>query len=34
MNRLRLSAATAMFEHVTGPAAENPQRLGNNSTHR
>jgi mRNA interferase RelE/StbE len=28
MNRLPLSAATAMFEHLTGPVAENPQRLG------
>jgi mRNA interferase RelE/StbE len=28
MNRLPLSAAAAMFEHLTGPVAENPQRLG------
>ena len=28
MNRLPLSAATAMFEHLTGPVAENPRRLG------
>jgi mRNA interferase RelE/StbE len=28
MNRLPLAAATAMFEHLTGPVAENPQRLG------
>jgi mRNA interferase RelE/StbE len=28
MNRLSLSAATAMFEHLTGPVADNPQRLG------
>ena len=28
MNRLPLSAATAMFEHLTGPLAENPRRLG------
>ena len=28
MNWLPLSAATAMFEHLTGPVAENPQRLG------
>ena len=28
MNRLPLSAATAMFEHLTGPVAENPHRLG------
>ena len=28
MNRLPLPAATAMFEHLTGPVAANPQRLG------
>jgi mRNA interferase RelE/StbE len=28
MNRLPLAAATAMFEHLTGPVAENPRRLG------
>ena len=28
MNRLPLSAATAMFGHLTGPVAENPRRLG------
>ena len=28
MNRLPLSVATAMFEHLTGPVAENPRRLG------
>ena len=28
MNRLPLSAATALFEHLTGPVAENPHRLG------
>jgi mRNA interferase RelE/StbE len=28
MNRLPLSAAAAMFEHPTGPVAENPQQLG------
>ena len=27
-NRLPLPAATAMFEHLTGPVAENPRRLG------
>ena len=28
MNRLPLTAATALFEHLTGPVAENPHRLG------
>jgi mRNA interferase RelE/StbE len=28
MNRLPRSAPTAMFEHLTGPVAENPRRLG------
>ena len=28
LNRLPLSAATALFEHLTGPLAENPHRLG------
>ncbi|MBL8927228.1 MAG: type II toxin-antitoxin system RelE/ParE family toxin [Pseudonocardia sp.] len=28
MNRLPASAATALFEHLTGPVAENPYRLG------
>jgi mRNA interferase RelE/StbE len=28
MNRLPLAAATAMFEHLIGPVAENPPRLG------
>jgi mRNA interferase RelE/StbE len=28
MNRLPLPAATAMFEHLTGPVVENPRRLG------
>ena len=26
--RLPLAAATALFEHITGPLVENPQRLG------
>jgi mRNA interferase RelE/StbE len=28
MNRLPLAAAAAIFEHLNGPVAENPQRLG------
>ena len=28
MNRLPLSAATALYEHITGPVAGNPHRLG------
>ena len=28
MNRLALPAATALFEHLTGPVAESPHRLG------
>ena len=28
MNRLPASAAGALFEHLTGPVAENPYRLG------
>lgn len=28
MNRLPVPAAAAMFEHLTGPVADNPQRLG------
>jgi mRNA interferase RelE/StbE len=28
MNRLPASAAGALFEHLTGPVAENPHRLG------
>ncbi|MEQ3551661.1 type II toxin-antitoxin system RelE/ParE family toxin [Pseudonocardia nematodicida] len=28
MNRLPPVAAQAMFEHLTGPVAENPHRLG------
>jgi mRNA interferase RelE/StbE len=28
LNRLPLAAATAMFEDLTGPVADNPQRLG------
>ena len=28
MNRLPPSVATALFEHLTGPVAENPHRLG------
>ena len=28
MNRLPAAAAVALFEHLTGPVAENPYRLG------
>lgn len=28
MDRLPLPAAAAMFEHLTGPVADNPHRLG------
>jgi mRNA interferase RelE/StbE len=28
MNRLPPAAALALFEHLTGPVAENPHRLG------
>jgi mRNA interferase RelE/StbE len=28
MNRLPPAAAVALFEHLTGPVAENPYRLG------
>ncbi|RCW43148.1 mRNA-degrading endonuclease RelE of RelBE toxin-antitoxin system [Halopolyspora algeriensis] len=28
MNRLPLDAAVAMHEHLTGPVADNPRRLG------
>lgn len=28
MNRLPLSAAMAMHDHLTGPVADNPHRLG------
>lgn len=28
MNRLPLPAAVALFEHLTGPVADNPHRLG------
>lgn len=28
MNRLPLAAATAMHDHLTGPVADNPHRLG------
>ncbi|MGH3787215.1 MAG: type II toxin-antitoxin system RelE family toxin [Pseudonocardiaceae bacterium] len=28
MNRLPLPAAAALFEHLTGPVADNPHRLG------
>jgi hypothetical protein len=33
MNRLPLRAAVALFEHLTGPVADNPHRLGNSWTH-
>lgn len=28
MNRLPMAAAAAIFEHITGPVADNPHRLG------
>ncbi|MFD0199765.1 MULTISPECIES: type II toxin-antitoxin system RelE family toxin [Saccharothrix] len=28
MDKLPLTAAVALFEHLTGPVAENPHRLG------
>ncbi|MGO1050562.1 type II toxin-antitoxin system RelE family toxin [Crossiella sp. CA198] len=28
MNRLPMDVATALFEHITGPVAGNPRRLG------
>jgi mRNA interferase RelE/StbE len=28
LSRLPLSAATALYEHLTGPVARNPHRLG------